>query len=263
MNVKILVATHKKYMMPSSEIYQPIHVGRAIGEDIGFPGDDVGENISYKNPQFCELTALYWAWKNCDYEYIGLNHYRRYFTVRRTHKKDSSERLKSVLNYAEVENLLTSCDVIVPRKRMYFIETLYSHYKNTLDVYPLDVTGEILKDLYPDYYPYFLLLKKKRSGFMFNMFIMRSDILSDYCTWLFDVLRELEVEMGNVDKKYDAFHARYYGRISELLFNVWLEKNKIMVKEVKVQEIEPISYSKKAISMILAKLFNKKYGGSF
>ena len=80
MDIKILVATHKKYDMPSEDIYLPIHVGREGKEDLGYQGDNQGENISLKNSNYCELTGLYWAWKNLQCDVIGLSHYRRYFT---------------------------------------------------------------------------------------------------------------------------------------------------------------------------------------
>ncbi|MBQ7883295.1 MAG: DUF4422 domain-containing protein [Phascolarctobacterium sp.] len=79
MDIKILVATHKKYWMPEDEVYLPLHVGRDGKEDLGYMGDNTGDNISDKNASYCELTGLYWAWKNLDCEYIGLCHYRRYF----------------------------------------------------------------------------------------------------------------------------------------------------------------------------------------
>ena len=72
--IKIIVATHKKYKMPEDDMYLPLYVGSKGKEDIGFMRDDVKNNISEKNPYFCELTGLYWAWKNLDDDYIGLSH---------------------------------------------------------------------------------------------------------------------------------------------------------------------------------------------
>ena len=79
--VKIIVAAHKPYEMPTDSMYIPVHVGAFGKENIGYQRDDEGENISGLNPYFCELTGLYWAWKNLDADYIGLIHYRRYFTA--------------------------------------------------------------------------------------------------------------------------------------------------------------------------------------
>ena len=75
MDIKILVATHKAYWMPEDDVYLPLHVGREGKQDLGFVGDNIGDNISLKNPNFCELTGLYWAWKNLQCDYIGLCHY--------------------------------------------------------------------------------------------------------------------------------------------------------------------------------------------
>ena len=80
-NVKILIATHKKYEMPKDDIYLPVQVGKEGKEELGYQGDNDGTNISSKNPFFCELTGLYWAWKNLNADYIGLCHYRRHFSV--------------------------------------------------------------------------------------------------------------------------------------------------------------------------------------
>ena len=77
--IKIIVATHKKYKMPNDSIYLPVQVGTENKESLGYQPDNDGENISSKNPYFCELTGLYWAWKNLDADYIGLSHYRRHF----------------------------------------------------------------------------------------------------------------------------------------------------------------------------------------
>ena len=87
--IKILVACHKQAEVFKNNVYLPIHVGKALHKDVdlGFLGDDTGENISRLNPLYCELTAQYWGWKNLDVEYIGLCHYRRYFKTSQTEGK--------------------------------------------------------------------------------------------------------------------------------------------------------------------------------
>ena len=127
-NVKIIVAAHKAFRMPDDDMYLPVHVGAegktdADGQplDIGFVKDNMGDNISLKNPGYCELTGLYWAWKNLDADYIGLAHYRRHFSLHKTR-----EPFDGVLKYSELEPILQTKKVIVPKKRRYYIESLSS-----------------------------------------------------------------------------------------------------------------------------------------
>ena len=140
-NIKILIATHKLYEMPTDPMYLPIHVGKKGKEEIGFIGDETGENISEKNPYYCELTALYWAWKNLNADYIGLAHYRRHFSYR----KKSKKTFENVLTYSEASSLLENVDVIVPKKRKYYIENLYDHYAHTHYVEHLIETRKIIE----------------------------------------------------------------------------------------------------------------------
>lgn len=104
MDIKILVAAHKKYWMLDDSVYLPIQVGAALHPALGYVLDNTGDNISAKNPNYCELTALYWAWKNLDCEYIGLCHYRRYFghTI---HSKDVVKK-SAIFTKVDYENLL-------------------------------------------------------------------------------------------------------------------------------------------------------------
>ena len=74
MDIKILVAAHKKYWMPDDDVYMPLHVGAEGKASLGYTPDNTGDNISAKNPNYCELTGLYWAWKNLECQYIGLCH---------------------------------------------------------------------------------------------------------------------------------------------------------------------------------------------
>ena len=70
--------------MPSDSLYLPVFVGKEIHPDVNktFQGDNTGDNISVKNPNYNELTALYWGWKNLDVDGMGLVHYRRYLSLK-------------------------------------------------------------------------------------------------------------------------------------------------------------------------------------
>ena len=96
---------------------------------------------------------------------------------------------------------------------------------------------------------------------MFNMFAMKKEIFNEYCEWLFTILFELEkrIDISN----YDAFQARVFGRISELLFNVWLDKQNYSYVVVPVTFLGDIDWGRKIISFLKAKFFNVKYEKSY
>ena len=260
-DIKVIVATHKKYMMPDDPMYIPVQVGARGKKDLSYQKDDEGENISEKNPYFCELTGLYWAWKNLKADYIGLVHYRRYFTANKKISKDETEKFKILLTAKQASNKLKNVDVILPNIRKYYIEDLYSHYKHTTYIEHLDETRKIIEEKYPLYLDEFDKLHKRTSAHMFNMFIMKKEVLDDYCSWLFDILFELEKRMDM--SKYDSFHARFYGRVSELLLDVWINKNNIKYEEVKVIDMQNVNWLKKGLAFLNAKFAKKKYEKSF
>ena len=260
-DIKVIVATHKKYQMPTDEMYLPVQVGAEEKEDLGYIKDNEGENISTKNPSFCELTGLYWAWKNLKADYIGLVHYMRYYFLKKKHYKTEKEKFENVLTLNEADKLLDEADIILPKKRKYYIENLYSHYKHTMYVEPLDETRKIIEEKYPEYLGEFDKLHNRTSAHMFNMFIMKKNILDGYCKWLYNILFELEKRLGQTS--YDQFHARFYGRISELLLDVYIETNKLQYKEIPVMDMQNINWWKKGKSFLKAKFFGKKYEKSF
>ena len=259
--LKIIVATHKKYKMPDDELYLPVQVGSEGKENLGYQVDNNGENISNKNATFCELTGLYWAWKNLEADYIGLCHYRRHFTCKKLIPFNEDAKFKILLNKKQTEEILKDTDIILPKKREYYIENLYDHYKHTMYVETLDETRKIIEEKCPNYLPEFDKLHKRTSAHMFNMFVMKKEYLNDYCEWLFDILFELEKRIDS--SKYDSFHARYLGRISELLLDVWINTNGLKYREVKVIDMQNVNWFKKGWAFLMAKFTGKKYRGSF
>lgn len=262
-DIKLIVATHKQFKMPKDQnLYLPLHVGREGKKDLGYKGDNTGDNISHLNPYYCELTGLYWAWKNLDCDYLGLVHYRRYFTKKKQSYKEDIKIDDVILSQADAEKLLDAADVIVPKKRKYYIETLYSHYAHTHDAKHLDVTREIMAELYPDYLPAFDSVMKQRSGYMFNMFIMKKELADAYCEWLFALIDKLYERLDLTG--YSSFDARLFGRVSERLFNVWLAQQKeLTIKEVPFMYMEKINLFQKGKAFLAAKFLGKKYGKSF
>ncbi|MCD8149262.1 MAG: DUF4422 domain-containing protein [Clostridiales bacterium] len=261
LDVKIIVAAHKLYEMPSDSIYLPVYVGSALGHSLPYQPDDEGENISLKNPGYCELTGLYWAWKNLDCDYLGLAHYRRHFTVRSRAYRRKHAPMDCVLTGAELEKLLPQAQIIVPKKRRYYIETLYSHYAHTHYAEHLDVTREIIAEKYPENLDAFDHIMKQTWGYMFNMYIMEKTLSDACCEWLFDILFELEHRVGSGE--YSAYQGRFYGRVSEILLNVWLRGRREPVKEIGYLPMEKEDWGRKIRSFLAAKVCHRKYGKSF
>lgn len=228
MKIKILVAAHKNYEMPQNkELYLPIFVGKTLHPDVNesFQGDNTGDNISQKNPNYNELTAIYWAWKNLDADAVGLVHYRRYLSLNK--KKD----LNAVLTKADVEKLFQKADVILPQKRRYYVETNYSHYVHAHHAEPLKITRDVIGTKFAVYLDEYDRVMNRRSAHMFNMFIMKRPQFDEYCEWLFDILGEVEKRVDIRD--YSDYEKRVFGFISELLLDVWLNVNQVRTTEVK------------------------------
>ena len=261
-SVKIIIATHKNFNEPrDKELYMPVQVGAEGKDDLGYQKDNVGESISTLNPYFCELTGIYWAWKNLDVDYLGLVHYRRFFTKWKMAFTSDIKIDDVILSKQDVDELIENYDVIVPTKRKYYIETLYSHYAHTFDRTHLDLARQVIGDRTPDYLPSFDVVMKQRSGYMFNMFIMKKTLLNEYCEWLFPILQTMYEKMDL--SSYTAFEARLFGRVSERLFNVWLNYKNISPREVPFMYMEKVDLWKKGMGFLMAKLFGKKYDKSF
>ncbi len=310
LDITIAVAMHKPYAHTEDTMYLPVHVGADLHPEIltNIVGDNTGDNISQLNPYFSELTAMYWLWKNNDSDYKGIVHYRRYFASPSLRKRLSRNRFDRILSRQELEPLLATNNVILPSKRRYFIETIYSHYEHTHYVEQLHQTRDVLKDMAPEYVAawdtllkpskrrYFIetiyshyehthyveqlhqtrdvlkdmapeyvaawdTLLKKRSAHIFNMAIMDKADFNAYCEWLFPILFKITRRIDPAT--YSAFHARYPGRLSELLLNVWINANHIAYGTVPTIYTEPMNWWNKGTGFLKAKFFKKKYDASF
>ncbi len=99
----IFIATHKIVSFPKSSWFQPLGLG-GIGHGVLGAVDDAGQNISHKNRNYCELTGIYWIWKNISADVVGLCHYRRYFNF--ITLRDDFPRHLAVQEFSAVEKIL-------------------------------------------------------------------------------------------------------------------------------------------------------------
>ena len=258
MDIKIVVATHKTYWMPDDKIYFPVHVG-AEGKDLdlGYTKDNTGDNISSKNANYCELTGLYWAWKNLGADYIGLAHYRRHFS---NGKRGGDKKLR-VISGEELEKTIVEADkagieILLPKPRNYWIETNYSQYAHAHHAIDLDTTREILCERYPGYVNTYDESMKRTIGHRFNMFIMKKDSFDAYCEWLFDVLFELERRLDI--SSYNKNDSRVFGFVSERLLDVWIEANGYRYKELPYVFMESQNWLVKGSSFVKRKISGVK-----
>lgn len=162
-------------------------------------------SISDKNRQFCELTAMYWIWKNSDADVVGLEHWRRRFLL-----PD---------NWVEVMKR-EGIDVILPVP-LCVMPSLEDNFTDRHLPEIWDATMESIKSIHSeDALPAAKYFKENNLYSPCNMLIARKDVFDDYSAWLFPVLFDLNNRIGTVDDKYQN---RYPGFVSERLLNYYFD----------------------------------------
>lgn len=173
--------------------------------------DNIGENISKKNSQFCELTGLYWIWKHAIEDVVGLAHYRRHFVL----PTDWVGRMKN-----------HNIDVILPIP-LYVAPSIEENFRSRHVESVWDTMLAILKQQGDEEASSFF--KGTALYSPCNMFIMRREILDDLCKWMFPIVFELSEKCGGLD---DSYQNRYPGFVSERLITYFFEKNRKKYKVV-------------------------------
>lgn len=181
----------------------PIQAGAALtGQRICEIQDNTGDNISHKNRQYCELTALYWIWKNDRSDYAGLGHYRRHF--------DIDEKTLGCLAGSDIDAVLTIPILDIPDVgAVYQRDHLHEDWKIML---------EAIKELAPNYLETAEDMERGQFYYAYNMFIMKRPVLEAYCQWMFPILVYCETHCGAHENGYQG---RYIGFLAEHLMSVY------------------------------------------
>lgn len=245
----IYVVTHKKIDYTFPDGYKTIIVNANKNKIKGDVYDNTGVNISNKNYSYCELTAIYWLWKNSKDDYIGIDHYRRFFINN-----------DNFINNAEVKKILKNRSVILPKKESFHLRvgTRYwetSGYKNDLKV-----IEEALRKIAPEYIDDYNDFLKERSMYCYNMAIMNRSDFNDYCSWLFSILFEVEKQLDKKEigaKERKGYYKRIYGFMAERLLNVYVIHNKLNVVEKPIYFTGPKAKVGEKVISKLGKLRDK------
>ncbi|HEB7538874.1 TPA: DUF4422 domain-containing protein, partial [Campylobacter coli] len=268
-SIKILVGYHKPAVLLKDEILTPIHLGRALAteaskdgemskEDFEWMcknmiGDDTGDNISHLNRYFCELTGIYWAWKNYDKlgnpDYIGFMHYRRIFDF----CGDSAKLpLNGEFNIPEL-SYIDDCDKNIYLNNTNIINTFlecngvvfkaqninpYLHYEHAGDFLKIKDYDTCLKIIDKKFCKYSNASKEYNNGevsYFCNMFVMLREDFFEYCSFIFGVLFECQrlIDIG----KYNAIEQGVFGYLGEWLsgiFFTYLKGKECLLKELDV-----------------------------
>ncbi len=310
-DIKIGVATHKQFDLPANNLFLPIHVGRAIANTSskdGFLkdeekswladntcGDDTGDNISYKNRSYCEMTALYWLWKNHTADYFGLFHYRRYMAFADNIKESfcKEERNNGCLstNYLNDSNLqyygidessirtgIAGYDAIFVKPISLQQAGINSNYKAMEDcpdyhiMKDVDNMIRVIKEKYPKMAnvvdEYFF---KHEYNYLYNCFVMKSNVFDQFCSWLFDILFEMEKYVDTT--YYSVKQFRVFGLLAERLVGIWAlwmySQNIFKIKEVPLlfveypEGVQPLRPAFEVNNIAIVSNFNNNYAPVF
>ena len=234
--IKIYVCYHNRQPWNEaldSSLFVPIHCGRAIydpakddgsGDFLPELGDDTGDNISEKNRFFCELTGMYWIWKNDhDSDIVGLNHYSRIF---HNSEEDNRPITRDVIlaKLEEYDFIVTGSTYKYDHDLEYASEfSAYRGYAGCHVKRDFDYVLEACSLLFPELYDriYYEVMNSCEMNIC-NIMVCRKKLFDEYCSFLFPVLFELEKRV-DIQKDYsNDYQRRAAGFVAERLFRPWL-----------------------------------------
>lgn len=237
--------THKNVdFIPSGRT--PLFVGKGNNEH-NWLRDNLDDNIAQKNPNYCELTAFYYLWKNDKTDdYISIEHYRRFFKEWYNPTLISKEKM---LDYLKEYDIVTT-------QYYNFGETVEEYYKEHHIGDDMVKVKEVIEDKYPEYLSAFNIVMNNGYSAACNMIATSKRNFDAYCKWLFDILFSIESKIDIENR--DAYQKRVFGFLSERLQNVWIIQNRLTVKSLPIYLVQD---SKISSLISTAKLELKNHRG--
>ena len=233
------VITHKalppEHVEKFPEGYKVIHAGRTLSQDLGYIGDNTGDNISHLNPYINEITALYWIWKNTSHTVVATSHYRRFFN----NSDKSGFSYDQMLTKDQALKLLENYDIALVGAYDFNIQIECIFGNVDMKEQVVGVIKKNLSKFCPEYLEAFDYIMNSTVYFNLNMFVTRKFVFDAYCNWLFsfylDTVSEIlrDTQLANLD----VTPKRILGYFAERMPAVWLLKNNLRIKGVHMMQV--------------------------
>ena len=262
-DIKILVCCHKPCNYPDNKLFLPIQVGKSCSiYDLKMQSDSEinnleCDNISELNSVYCEMTAMYWAWKNIkkiypSIEYIGLCHYRRYFDFRnrifsnlpllilekakvlistlfeqriRARIFDPRMSINSLdcrefkESNIKLKEIIYKYDIIAT-KPIRFLNCDVKLFFSVIGRAYIEILEEIIESSYPEYKDEFKIVMNGSKLSAANMIILRIGFLDEYCKFIFGVLMKHIERTKETGICIDPLEEGIYKRVSGYLSEI-------------------------------------------
>ncbi|WP_018687241.1 DUF4422 domain-containing protein [Ahrensia kielensis] len=257
--LKIYVNHYSKAKIIKNQNITPIQVGRQSSNvTLDMIGDDTGDNISHLNSAFCELTGIYWAWKNDHIsKYIGFMHYRRfldfYTCIQRANTTLHGVMVDCIdedfagtygLTDERISVLLNDFDAIIPKAidvtQLGFSSLRHQYkYNPNHHIKDFDATGKIIEELYPQDSVHFENMSKGATLYACNIFIFERNLFEEYCDWVFPILFRLNKTIETAG--YTKQAKRAVGFLAERLFTTFILKKRASTPSLKFKELNMVT----------------------
>ena len=157
-----------------------------------------GDNIDKLNPWYCELTGMYYMWKHCNDDIVGLEHYRRYFV----------NKNNQLLNENEIRTILETNDVIMYR---YVGCNSMTHMRGARKSKEFALSLALLNAKYGEKISKFFYNNFTGNYvYLGNMFICKKEIADKFFEFIFDLLDSFDKEHKFQTPRIDGYICEYF-----------------------------------------------------
>lgn len=197
----------------------PIQAGAAIADkSIAVVKDNTGINISNKNRMYCEMSAVYWIWKNTNHDWIGIEHYRRHLLVKPEMLKD------------DIDAIMPLPYICYPNEMAQFLRFTTGNVKEAM--------LRALEALHPLEFEDYKKILYGKFQYTYNLVCARNQVFGDYCRWLFEITEYMEEYYAAAVP--ELVETRAFSYVAEVLTNLYFMYHQ---KDLRIRHVEKAIYT--------------------